>query len=149
MLTAFKTFGLGRAAAVLAIGFLVAAPAAWALILWMIPPYAVRLNVRWTPDVDASARAGLERQLGLTQGEPTEGTTFVYYLEAPTTDRIRALVQHPSVDDTAHINRIRFRPELAQDRERRAILYAVPTGAIVACGVMIWLVTGRGTPALR
>lgn len=140
MFTALKTFGFVRALAVLAIAFLIAAPAAWALLLWMNPPYPVRLNVRWTADVDAATRASLERQLRLTGGEPTEGTTFAYYLEDPTTEGIRAIVQHPSVDDTAHINRIRFRPELAQDRERRAILYAVPAGGIVALGALLWLV---------
>jgi hypothetical protein len=119
-------------------------------------PHAVRLNVRWRPDVDASQRALLEQQLHLTRGERTEGTTWTYWLPDPSADTIGAIVKHPSVEDTAHINRTRFRPEIRQDRERYAWLYSAPIAAVAAVivllGVSWWSARARSrtlSPAQR
>jgi hypothetical protein len=144
MLAELRELGLLRAAAALVAGLFVIGTLAWRTVLWMDPPHVVRLNVRWKADVDASRRAMLEQQLHLTQGEPTEGSTWAYRLPDPSTNTIRAIVQHPSVDDTAHINRVRFRPELSQDRERRAIAYAVPIGGIGAIGALLWIARRHG-----
>jgi hypothetical protein len=51
------------------------------------------------------------------------------------------------VDDTAHINRIRFRPEFEQDRERRAIFYGVLGGGLGAGAVLYWVVSRRAARA--
>ena len=135
--------GVARVAGIFAGSFVVIGLMCAGVLLWLEPPHPVRLHVRWTADVDDARRGELERQLRLQRGQHSEGTTFVYELDPPSTDAIRAIVQHPSVDDTAHINRIRFRPEFEQDRQRRSIFYGVLGGGIGAIAVLVWLAKRR------
>jgi hypothetical protein len=143
MVNALLQLGLRRALGVLAISFVVIGLVSAGLMRWLEPPHPVRLNVRWTADVDDARRGELERQLRLTRPRHSEGATFIYQLDVPSTDAIRTIVQHPSVDDTAHINRSRFRPEFEQDRERRSIFYGVLGGGVGAVAVLLWLAKRR------
>ena len=69
-------------------------------------------DIRWKEDVDDSARLQLETELGLTDAQRVErdprGRTWEYRLRMPTRDRVRAIVLHPSVEDTARIDAERF-----------------------------------------
>jgi hypothetical protein len=69
-------------------------------------------DIRWKEDVDDNARLQLETELGLTDAQRVErdprGRTWEYRLRLPTRDRVRAIVLHPSVDDTARIDAERF-----------------------------------------
>jgi hypothetical protein len=80
-------------------------------------------------------RPALESQFTLSAGQRTEGTTFRYTLADTSTANIRALVTHPSVEDTANIDRADFRA-LAVPRlvSRRSLAFAA-AGAmlLVAC----------------
>ena len=75
-------------------------------------PLSPRFNVRWRNDVGDDARGQLEKQLGLVEGEPIREDprqrTFSYRLQLPLPTRVRSVVQHPGVEDTAGINLQRF-----------------------------------------
>ena len=75
-------------------------------------PLSPRFNVRWRNDVGDEARGQLEKQLGLVEGEPLpedpRQRTFSYRLQLPLPTRVRSVVQHPSVEDTAGVNLQRF-----------------------------------------
>ena len=143
MLKGLLELGVRRVIGVLAISFVVIGLLSAGALLWLEPPHPVRLHVRWTSDVDDARRGELERQLKLSRGQLSEGNTFAYDLDPPTTEVIRAIVQHPNVDDTAHINRIRFRPSFEQDRQRRSIFYGVLGGGAGAVAVLLWLAKRR------
>ena len=143
MLSSLRAFGFVRALAVLVVGAIVAALAAGWILSRTLADGPVPINVRWKADVTEARRAALEQELRLTAGHPTEGTTWTYLLTDPSTDSIRGIVQHPSVDDTAHINRIRFRPELAYDRERRIIAYSVVLGAVGGMAILVVMLRRR------
>jgi hypothetical protein len=66
-----------------------------------------RVHVRWQPAVSPADRAALERRYDLRSGTPTDETTTTwrYDLGDPSRDNIRALLEEPSVDDTAYIDR--------------------------------------------
>ena len=103
---------------------------AYAVLLMVWPTVPVVVHVRWKATVADARRIDLERQFTLTQGEQTEGTTWRYALADASTRNIRQLVQHEAVDDTAHLNRVRYRPELAQDRTVQLALYAAIAGCV-------------------
>ncbi len=130
-----------RSCALWCLSFVVIASGARAVLLWLDPPHPIVLHVRWSPDVDALRRGELEWQLKLALGEQTEGTTWKYLLASPSMEDIRAIVQHPSVEDTAHLDRAAFRPELSQDRELRARHYALIIGGVwsLATFGLVWV----------
>jgi hypothetical protein len=66
------------------------------------------VHVRWAPSVDDSTRTQLQTRFGLTEGQYDSGTTWVYVLMSPTAANIQALVESPAVEDTHHIDRVRF-----------------------------------------
>lgn len=133
-----------RAIAVLAAAFVVAAGLA-AGILWLVLPVRpVPINVRWKPEVSTAQRVELERRFRLTDGRPTDGTTWGYVLGDTSAANIRAIIQDPAVDDTAKLNRIRFRPQLSNDRSRLIMLYAAAMGA----GAVLLIVLGSVVPLL-
>lgn len=122
----------------LVLGFVIAGAAAAGILYVAIPARPVPIHIRWKPDVSDAQRKDLEQQFHLVPDHNTEGTTWAYQLTEPTTDTLRSIVQDPRVDDTAHINRIRFRPEFANDRERRIVFYSgliAGVGALVAVGL--------------
>jgi hypothetical protein len=65
-------------------------------------------NIRWRPDVSDGARRAFEADLGLTALGPDERDasqrTWLYSLRSPTPDRVRALLQHRAIEDTAGID---------------------------------------------
>ena len=125
-----------RALAWLAAAFVLLTAVAWGILSLTWPDSPVDVNVRWKPDVSETLRVDLERQFQLAHGEHSEGTTWRYQLADASTANIRALIQHSRVDDTAHLNRIRFRPEFGQDRLRQLVAWAIGIGA--AGSMLVW-----------
>jgi hypothetical protein len=68
-------------------------------------PHAPRVNVRWADAVEEQDRERFERQLQLRQSVHQGGTTWSYDLADPSAPRVRALLSHPAVADTHHIDR--------------------------------------------
>lgn len=72
-----------------------------------LPP-SPAFNIRWRPDVSDGTRQELEAELGLTALGPVERDesrrTWSYSLRSPTPDRVRALLEHRAVEDTAGID---------------------------------------------
>jgi hypothetical protein len=62
------------------------------------------INVSWREDVSDAARQQVERELFLERGEEA-GDTWRYELGWPSRANIAALVQHPSIRDTHHVDR--------------------------------------------
>ncbi len=75
------------------------------LHLFVAPSLAPRVNIRWVENVSGAARADIERQLKLQAGARLDGTTWAYDLGDPSPPGVEAIVNHPSVDDTYHIDR--------------------------------------------
>ena len=105
---------------------------AWVVLSVAWPRTPVRINVRWKADVGAAERTGLEREFQLLGAEQREGTTWSYRLADDSTANIKALIENARVDDTAHLNRVWYRPEFAQDRTRKILVYSVPAGFVAA-----------------
>ncbi len=73
------------------------------------PRVPVTINVRWAAALIEADRPALESRFTLSGGRRTEGTTFRYTLTDTSYANIEALVSHPSVEDTANIDRADFR----------------------------------------
>jgi hypothetical protein len=119
-----------------AAGFFACAAAAAVVVFLVVPSGPIPIHVRWAPGVDAASRAALERQFELQEARWTEGTTWAYALVNPTTDRIRAIVTHRAVEDTAHVNRQSYRPPFARDPWRMAVVFGVLAGLAGGCAVV-------------
>jgi hypothetical protein len=119
---------LGRVAAV----FALVTSLAWAILSLAWPKTPVHVHVRWKADVTEAKRVELERRFQLTDGQPGDGVTWEYQLVDSSSANIRAIVQNERVDDTAHLNRIRYSPEFAQDRSRQILAYSVGTGGVAS-----------------
>lgn len=78
-----------------------------AVRLLLPSPFAPRVNVRWVAGLTESGRADLERRFKLVAGEQREETTWTYDLGDPSPANVQALLGHPSVEDTFHIDRPR------------------------------------------
>ncbi len=136
-----KKLGLLKGVAILLVTFVTSSAVAYALLYWRQPLASITLHVRWAPDVDGNQRAQLEQQLHLDFGEAKGGTTWVYTLSNPTREAIRAIVRHPSVEDTADVDRQRFRPEPSQDSARSALIHSATFGGVATIallGVFAW-----------
>jgi hypothetical protein len=118
--------------AVLPAGFLTVAGLVGIVLSVAWPRAPVYINVRWQPDVSQLHRQELERRFQLTVPRNTEGTTWQYELQDSSTANIRLIIQSEYVADTEHLNRIRFRPEFAQDRSRQILMYSLLVGFIAA-----------------
>ena len=128
-------------------GFLTVAGLAWIILSVLLPRPPVYINIRWQPDVSESQRGQLERRFHLAAPRNTEGTTWQYELEDASTANIRLIVQSERVADTQHLNRVRFRPEFAQDRSRHILLYSFLVGILGAAIVAVQIVrTPRPIP---
>lgn len=77
---------------------------AWALFERAAPV----VNVRWRDDLDAGERQRIEQELFLEAGEPA-GDSWRYDLAWPAASNIAAIIQHPEVIDTHHLDRARNR----------------------------------------
>lgn len=77
-------------------------------IVAISPPF----DIRWKEDVNDDVRPRIEAELGLAEPQRVErdprGRTWEYRLRTPTRERVRAIVVHPSVEDTARIDAERF-----------------------------------------
>lgn len=139
MANGLKKLGLGRAVLLLIVSFVVLAAVSRSVLLYFEPPHPIRVHVRWSADVDDAQRARLEQQLSLTQPEFREGRTWLYVLPVPSEDAIRAIVQNPKVEDTEHVNRLRFRPSFNEDAPRRALYYGIVAGGFGSLIVLFWV----------
>ena len=74
------------------------------------------VHVRWSADVDESARREFEEKYSLDQPQQTEGRTYLYALTDLSRTNMQALVEDPAVEDTQYIHRTRFRPGLFTPR---------------------------------
>lgn len=160
------------AAPILALAIASAAVLAGAvsLRLFVSPALAPRVNVRWTDTVSEPARAALERELMLLAGERIEGPTWAYDLGDPSARGIDALVTHPSIADTHHIDReerrvsadapagrTRIRGGLSVWRDSPSVLWVVRLSFAVLMISALWLATTgrsgmsgiRSTPQVR
>ena len=103
--------------------WLLAAVLAWTLaaatsaIIRLTFERAPVVHVRWAESVDDRTRAELQQRFALTGAQHDAGRTWVYFLTSPSPDNIQALVESPAVEDTHHIDRLRFR--MAQSAEHR------------------------------
>jgi peptidoglycan/LPS O-acetylase OafA/YrhL len=75
-------------------------------------PASPAFNIRWRPGVSDGDRQSFEVELGLTalglvERDPSH-RTWSYSLRAPTPDRVRALLEHRAVEDTAGIDPTRL-----------------------------------------
>lgn len=139
-----RRFNWRHAAGGLTVAFIVASTLVWGALSLAWPEVPIHVHVRWRADITDDQRVEFERRFGLTQGITTGDTSWEYQLVDTSTANIASLIREPLVDDTAHLNRIRYRPEFAQDRSRQIVAYALATGAAsvlattVAAGM--WLV---------
>jgi hypothetical protein len=127
-----RTARCRRALLVAPAAFIVLSALAWGILslVWRAAP--VYLHVRWAADVTAAQRSELERRFHLTEARQTEGLTWEYQLSDASTANIRAIVRSGQVADTAHLNRVRYRPEFTQDRLRRILAYSIAVGVLGA-----------------
>jgi hypothetical protein len=128
MSSRLRAIGLVRAISFLVIGL---AGLWWGggwLLSIVVPVQPVPINIRWNAEVDDKRRVDLERQFHLIDGQHAEGTTWSYLLTDPSSETIRTIVEHPNVDDTAHVDRVEFRPALVFDRTRRVVLGVAMVG---------------------
>lgn len=114
------------------LGFVVVAVVAAVVLSMTLSHGPVPMHVRWSPSTTDADRAALEQKYSLTQGEVTDGRTRAYRLADTSTGNIRALVQDPHVEDTADINRVRFRPRFSNDPQRKLLVYSVAAGLVGA-----------------
>lgn len=77
-----------------------------------VPTLSPPFNVRWKLEADDASRVRLEAVIGLVDGRPVtsdpRGRTWSYRLRRPTPDRVRTLLRHPLVEDTARIDAARL-----------------------------------------
>jgi hypothetical protein len=71
------------------------------------PPFAPRVHVRWADGISDSQRLQFERSLALVNGQLQENRTWQYDLMDAAPSAVRVLVDHPAVEDTHHIDRVR------------------------------------------
>jgi hypothetical protein len=94
-----------RHVGLLALASLLALALVWGVPLVVAPAFAPRVNVRWAEGVDEAARTNAERQLNLLAGAQLDGRTWAYDLADASPQAVAAVVAHPSVEDTHHIDR--------------------------------------------
>lgn len=69
------------------------------------------IKIRWTEEVTDTRRDDLVHEFELRRSALDEGRVWSYRLYDPTTGKIARIVQHPSVADTAYVDRTLFVPE--------------------------------------
>ena len=78
-------------------------------LLALAPPAERRVNVRWAAPVTDTARRDREVRYGLASGVRVENRTWSYVPTDLESGNLQALVQDPLAEDTAGIDRGRFR----------------------------------------
>ena len=71
-----------------------------------------RINLRYVPEASDADRLAVEQQFGLVSGIERESRTWSYTFPERSSNRIRALVSSPLVEDTHGIDRSSFRVAL-------------------------------------
>jgi len=123
---------------------------AWALLALVVPALTYRMpippptvNVAWSSAVDDQQRVTLEARFHLTDGDFRGGRLWTYHLADATRANVGALVSHPDVEDTQHIDRRSFAVDGASGPLWRA-LSTLPTGLGVSTfAVLCWVFIGR------
>lgn len=114
---------------------------AWGILSLAWPLTPVAIHVRWADDVGDTRRVELERQFTLTDGELIEGNTWKYQPADWSRENLQAIVQHPQIADTHHLDRGRFLAEFPADRPQRLRNAALAIGAaasILVIGLIAW-----------
>lgn len=77
------------------------------ILLWVLvpPPLAPRINVRWAANISAESRSQLEQEFSLVAGRLVADSVWLYELADVSTANIKALISHPAVADTHHLDR--------------------------------------------
>ena len=132
----------------LAIVFIALTALSWVLLALVASQRAVQVNVRWKPGIEETRRAEIERRLHLRVTGFDRDTTWQYLLDDPSTENIRSLVQHPAIDDTAHLDRGRFRPDGDRAAAARRPAYALAIG-LVGTLALFFVRRGEREPAPR
>lgn len=77
-----------------------------------VVPFSSPFDIRWKPEVDDERRRQVEAELGLADAQQVardpRGRTWEYRLRTPTRDRVRTILLHAAVEDTARIDTRRF-----------------------------------------
>ncbi len=77
-----------------------------------VVPLSLPFDIRWKPEVDETRRQQIEAELGLAEAQQVardpRGRTWEYRLRTPTRDRVRTILLHAAVEDTARIDPQRF-----------------------------------------
>lgn len=121
------------------------------------------VHVRWSQSVDDATRARLQMRFGLADPHYDSGTTWVYLLTSPTTGNIQALVESPAVEDTHHIDRVKFVVSPAAPRRGpyitsggnwiplalQGLVALLAAGGLMALIVANALTIRRALPAIR
>jgi hypothetical protein len=106
------------------------------------PRVPVTINVRWAPAMADADRPGLESRFTLSDGQRGEGTTWRYTLADTSSANVKALVTHPSVEDTSNIDRANFRALAVPPLVSRRSLALAATGALLLVGCRPFLHLG-------
>ena len=117
-----------------------------------------RVNVRWTPGLHERAREYAERALHLRNGRRLDADAWSYEIEGSTAN-VRALIAHPAVADTHHVDRGADRiaadappgetaswwADRISGRRGSGIVYRLEQGALVValCCLAVWHGGGR------
>ena len=96
------------------------------------PPVAPQVNVRWSSAVGDQQRAALEARFHLTHGEWRDERTWTYRIADTTRTNVGALVTHPDVEDTHHIDRRSFDVEGAANLLNR--LWPAASALLIGLG---------------
>jgi hypothetical protein len=117
------------------------------IYLMPIPPPGV--NVAWSSAVDDQQRATLEARFHLTDGEFRGGRLWTYRIGDTTRANVVALVGHPGVEDTQHIDRQSFAVDGTAGPLWRAVS-TLPIGlGVSAFAVLGWVFIRRIWSDLR
>jgi hypothetical protein len=129
--------------------FAIVSAAAWGILALAWPVKPIDIRVRWRADVTEADRLRLERRFQFSGGQHSEATTWSYQLVDPSSARIREIVHHERVDDTAHLDRVRYRPEFGQDRSRQILVYSLTIGVFGTAFVLLFNTWAPRTRSLR
>ncbi|MEQ1759484.1 MAG: hypothetical protein ABL986_14280 [Vicinamibacterales bacterium] len=124
---------------VLWLGVALAIPA----LVYRLPISPPVINVAWSPSVNDEERTALETRFQLFEGDFKGGQLWSYNLADVSSDNVSALVQHPSVSDTHHINRRSFAVDGATGRFERAVS-TLPAGLAFSTFIVVGVIFARG-----
>lgn len=133
---------LGRIAPTLVVFCAIAAASSWG----RIQAGRAWVNVRWSAGVAAEEQTRLERSFFLGEGKPhaDDERTWRYVIEDASSANLRAIVEHPAVEDTQNILRDRFELEHLPEPLFTHVSRALPGSAALA---LLFAALWHGRPA--